>query len=132
MDRLEELKQKYASVLETITKRWVRLDHVHVQDNKLFIGGAAPTEEIKNDVWNAIKAVNPGMDDIMAEIAVDSSLPAPAAAKSYTVQPGDTLSKISKSFYGSASNYMKIAEANNIENPDLIQVGQKLVIPPAE
>ena len=132
MDRLEELKQKYASVFETITKRWVRLDHVHVQDNKLFIGGAAPTEEIKNDVWNAIKAVNPGMDDIMAEIAVDSSLPAPAAAQSYTVQPGDTLSKISKSFYGSASNYMKIAEANNIENPDLIQVGQKLVIPPAE
>ncbi len=132
MDRLEELKQKYASVLETITKRWVRLDHVHVQDNKLFIGGAAPTEEIKNDVWNAIKAVNPGMDDIMAEIAVDSSLPAPAAAQSYTVQPGDTLSKISKSFYGSASNYMKIAEANSIENPDLIQVGQKLLIPPAE
>ena len=132
MDRLDELKQKYASVLETITKRWVRLDHVHVQDNKLVIGAAAPTEEIKNDVWNAIKAVNPGLDDIMAEIAVDSSLPAPPAAQSYTVQPGDTLSKISKAFYGNASQYMKIAEANNIENPDLIQVGQKLVIPPAE
>jgi nucleoid-associated protein YgaU len=132
MERLDELKQKYASVLDTITKRWVRLDHVHVQDNKLFIGAAAPTEEIKNDVWNAIKAVNPGLDDIMAEIVVDSSLPAPSASQSYTVKSGDTLSKISKAFYGDASQYMKIAEANNIDNPDVIQVGQELVIPPAE
>jgi nucleoid-associated protein YgaU len=63
---------------------------------------------------------------------VDSSLPAPSASQSYTVKSGDTLSKISKAFYGDASQYMKIAEANNIDNPDLIQVGQELVIPPAE
>ncbi|MCX6623694.1 MAG: LysM peptidoglycan-binding domain-containing protein [Acidobacteria bacterium] len=132
MERLEELKQKYDSVLEVIKQRWVRLDHLHVQDDKLFIGGAAPTQDIKNDVWNAIKAVNAGLDDIMADITVDSSLPAPPATQNYTVRPGDTLSKISKAFYGNASLYMKIAEANGIENPDRIQVGQELVIPPAE
>lgn len=49
----------------------------------------------------------------------------------YTVQPGDTLSGIALKFYGDASrdSYMKIAKANNIANPDLIQVGQKLRIP---
>lgn len=98
MDRLDGLKQRYASVLETITRRWVRLNHLYVQDNRLFLGAAAPTEEIRNDIWNAIKAINPVLDDIVAEIAVDSSLPAPPAAQRYAVQPGDTLSEISIGF----------------------------------
>jgi nucleoid-associated protein YgaU len=49
----------------------------------------------------------------------------------YTVQSGDTLSEIAQKFYGDASrdSYMKIAKANNLANPDLIKVGQKLQIP---
>ncbi|HEU4742496.1 MAG TPA: LysM peptidoglycan-binding domain-containing protein [Meiothermus sp.] len=49
----------------------------------------------------------------------------------YTVQPGDTLSEIALKFYGDGSreSYMKIAKANNIQDPDLIRVGQKLQIP---
>lgn len=49
----------------------------------------------------------------------------------YTVKSGDTLSAIALHYYGSAgrSSYMKIAEANGIENANLIRVGQKLVIP---
>ena len=63
------------------------------------------------------------------EIAVDS--PARKGWVMYTVQPGDTLSGIALKFYGDASrdSYMKIARANNIANPDLIKVGQKLQIP---
>ena len=51
--------------------------------------------------------------------------------KQYRVQPGDTLSKISKQFYGSANDYMKIFDANRdkLSSPDKIQVGQELVIP---
>jgi len=37
MDRLEELKQKYSAALQTIQQRGVRLSHLHVQDNKLYI-----------------------------------------------------------------------------------------------
>ena len=47
------------------------------------------------------------------------------------MQPGDNLSKISKHFYGDANKYMAIAKANNLEDPDKIKVGQKLVIPEA-
>lgn len=49
----------------------------------------------------------------------------------YTVKSGDTLSAIALHYYGSAgrSSYMKIAEANGIENANLIRVGQELVIP---
>jgi len=49
----------------------------------------------------------------------------------YTVQSGDTLSKIAKQFYGNANDYMKIFEANRdkLNDPNKIQVGQSLVIP---
>ena len=53
-------------------------------------------------------------------------------AQFYTVVAGDTLSKISKQFYGDANRYMKIYEANTpmLKNPDRIYPGQMLRIPP--
>ena len=49
----------------------------------------------------------------------------------YIVMPGDSLSKIAKKFYGKASEYIKIYEANQdiIKDPRLIYPGQKLRIP---
>ena len=58
MDRLEELKNKYKSVLDLISAKGVRLAHMHIQDDKLFLQGAAPSDQIKNDIWNQIKAVD--------------------------------------------------------------------------
>jgi nucleoid-associated protein YgaU len=45
----------------------------------------------------------------------------------YVVKSGDSLSKIT--YYGNANEYKKIAEANNIPDPDKIQAGQQLKIP---
>jgi nucleoid-associated protein YgaU len=47
------------------------------------------------------------------------------------VQPGDSLSKISKEFYGNANQYMKIFEANKdkLSDPDKIKPGMELIIP---
>jgi nucleoid-associated protein YgaU len=113
------------------------LDHLHVQDGKLIIQGAAPNEVCKNHVWDAIKAVDPAYGDVNCDLSIDSSLPVPAdapAGQKYTVQPGDSLSKIAKRFYGHAGAYRKIFEANTdqLDDPDQIQVGQELVIPAAE
>ena len=49
----------------------------------------------------------------------------------YTVKSGDTLSAIALHYYGSASRgaYMKIANANKLDDPNKIYVGQKLKIP---
>lgn len=54
-----------------------------------------------------------------------------SAAQTYTVNKGDTLSKIAKEFYGSANRWHEIFDANRdqISNPDLIQPGQVLKIP---
>lgn len=47
----------------------------------------------------------------------------------YTVQAGDTLSSISFSMYHSALYVKNIMDANEMENPDQIYVGQEIVIP---
>lgn len=56
---------------------------------------------------------------------------ATATHDTYTVVSGDSLSKISKHFYGDASKWNTIWEANKsqIKNPDLVQIGQVLTIP---
>lgn len=140
MADLETLKNKYRSVLDLAKQHGASLSHVHIQNDKLFIQGAAPNEDVKNAIWNQIKSVDSGYSDLSADISIDSSLPQPqtkaAAAtagggsqRSYTVQSGDTLSKIAKEFYGNANQYQQIADANGIADPDKIRAGQELVIP---
>ncbi len=51
------------------------------------------------------------------------------AVRSYTVMSGDTLWGISERFYGEGSQYRRIADANDVGNPDLIHPGQVLRIP---
>ena len=129
MPTFEQLKAKYQAVIDLAKERGVHLTNVHIENDKLLIRGAAPNQDIKNEVWNQIKAVDAVHGDITADIGIDASLPVPA--KIYEVVGGDTLSKIAKKFYGDAGKYMKIFEANRdkLSNPDLIKVGQVLVIP---
>ena len=63
----------------------------------------------------------------------DDILPEPDRTREtfvYTVQPNDWLYKIAAIFYGDPMAYSKIVEDNPlvIENPDKIEVGQKLRI----
>jgi LysM repeat protein len=135
MDRLEELKLKYHSVLNLIHQKGLRMHNLHVQENKLFIKASAGTQDLKNEIWQQIKLVDPAYADLTCDIVIDESLapakPAVPEAKTYTVQPGDSLSKIAKQFYGNANSYMKIFEANKdkLSDPNKIQVGQVLKIP---
>ncbi|KGQ18387.1 Peptidoglycan-binding lysin domain-containing protein [Lysobacter dokdonensis DS-58] len=55
----------------------------------------------------------------------------PAEGTQYTVEKGDTLSHIAKHFYGRASKWHAIFDANRdqLDDPDRIQPGQVLTIP---
>jgi nucleoid-associated protein YgaU len=71
-----------------------------------------------------------------SDVQSGSSSTAPDAdiagtGRSYTVQKGDSLSKIAKREYGDAQQWRRIYEANRstIENPDLIYPGQVIRIP---
>jgi LysM repeat protein len=136
--RFSALKKKYESVLRTIEQQGVHLTNLHVENDKLLIRGQAPTQEAKNRVWDQIKVVDPNFSsDFVADITVDPSASPvaqrtdAAAGQTYTVKPGDTLSKIAQHFYGSSSEYMKIFNANRdkLIDPNKIFPGQDLIIP---
>ena len=134
--QLATLKKKYQSVLDAMYAQKVQVKSVQVEGGKLVVRGEAPTADAKNKVWDAIKQVDASHADLVADInAPAGGVGGPAgggtAPRSYTVQKGDTLSKISKQYYGDAGKYMKIFDANKdkLKDPDKIQVGQVLVIP---
>lgn len=138
-DRFEQLKLKYQSVLNFIQSNGVQLQNVNMEGDKLLIRATAPSADLKNRVWDQIKLVDPNFSDLTADIQAPAAAAAAAAggtsstpaARTYTVQAGDSLSKISKQFYGDANKYMKIFEANKdkLADPDKIKPGQELVIP---
>jgi nucleoid-associated protein YgaU len=134
MPDLEQLKQKYQPVIAAIQKEGGQLQNVNLDGNQLYLKATVNSEEAKNHVWDAIKTVDPSYADLKHDIEVRATAgdaTAKKANQTYTVQPGDNLSKISKQFYGDANKYAVIAKANNLENPDKIKAGQQLIIPAA-
>jgi nucleoid-associated protein YgaU len=139
-DRFEQLKMKYQSVLNFIQTQGVQLQNLNMEGDKLYIRASAPSADLKNRVWDQIKLVDPTASDLIADIQAPEAAAAAAAGASsapsvakrtYTVQAGDNLSKISKQFYGDANKYMKIFEANKdkLSDPDKVKVGTELLIP---
>lgn len=75
-----------------------------------------------------------GIKKLMASTLLISMIASPSVAYSYAeeycvsykVQKGDTLGRIAKEFHTTIEN---IALANKLENPDVIQIGEILIIP---
>lgn len=130
---LDQLKQKYQSVLTTIQNEGAELHNLNMDGNQLYLKATATSEASKNRIWDAIKKVDPSFSDLKHDIDFKQGQGAgsQASGQRYTVKPGDSLSKISQQFYGDAKKYMAIAKANNIEDPDKIRAGQELLIPAA-
>ena len=127
MADLDQLKQKYAPVIQTIegfSELGAKLDSVSLDGDKLYLKGSVPSQVVANRVWDVIKQVDPQYADLHHEITTTGG-----ANQSYTVKSGDTLSKISNRFYGSPNHYSNIAAASNISDPNKIQVGQQITIP---
>lgn len=130
MPTLDQFKAKYASVLDVVRQRNVRLDHLHVEGDRLVMTGAAPSEKIRNEVWNQIKAVDPIYADLQCEIAIDPSLPQPV--RTYTVVAGDSLWRIAQTHLGKGADYPRIIKANPDKLKDeksVIHPGDVLVLP---
>ena len=129
MADLNQLKQKYQPVIDTIqsfSAEGAKVEDVSLDGDKLLLKASVPSEVVANRVWDSIKQVDPSYSDLHHEITTTGG-----NTQSYTIQSGDSLSKISKKFYGDANKYEKIASANSISDPNKIQAGKTITIPAA-
>jgi len=101
---------------------------VEYKDGTVSLGGTAQSAEAMEKAVLMAGNVK-GVDNV----TVDGLSTPPAAEKVeyYTIVSGDTLSGIAQRYYGKASLYPQIFEANRevIKDPDKIYVGQKIRIP---
>jgi LysM repeat protein len=126
------LRDKYNSAIQT-AKGFKMEGSAEERDGKLYFKGLVKSQDEVNKIWDAIKTVPDWRNDVVADVKIDPNAPKAAAAATYTVKSGDTLSKIAKEHLGDANAYMKIFEANKdqLSDPDKIKPGQVLKIPSA-
>lgn len=133
MEQFDQLKLKYQSVINLAKAKGVSLSHVHMEGGKLLIKGRAPSQDVKNDVWNQIKLVDAAFADLTCDLAIDEGLaPPPPAQRIYTVKKGDSLWKIAAENLGNGAHYPKIIAANPDRLKDeksVIHPGDELVLP---
>jgi LysM repeat protein len=115
--------------------------NVNMEGPKLLIRGVAPSAEVKNKIWDQVKLIDATYSDLVCDLSLSKQAPVTMSAgasasggqnqRRYTVKSGDTLSKISREFYGDANQYTKIFNANRdtLRDPNTISPGQELVIP---
>ncbi len=145
-ERVDQLRK------ESITKSLAALDiegeqvSVTVTGEIATLKGSAPSQEALEKM--VLCAGNQyGISQVDCQLTVDAPAAAPAPSptataqataapadqpKFYTVKAGDTLGKIAAEYYGNASKYTVIFEANRpmLTDPDKIYPGQSLRIPP--
>ncbi len=129
------LRDKYSYAIQTAKN--LHMDGAaEERDGKLYFNGTVRTQDEANQIWNAIKTIPDWRNDIVADIKASGGQTAGTSGQgeqTYTVKPGDTLSKIAQHMLGDANAYMEIFNANRdqLTNPDQIKPGQVLKIPQA-
>jgi nucleoid-associated protein YgaU len=124
------LREKYDHAIQT-AKSFRMQGSAEERDGKLYFKGTVQTQAEANKIWDAIKTNPDWQKDIIADIQATGPATDAAAAHTYTVQPGDTLSKIAKQHLGDANAYNQIFELNRdqLSDPDKIKPGQVLKLP---
>jgi nucleoid-associated protein YgaU len=127
--KLEQMKRTKA--LQNLLQKYA----LEVKDLKISIDGDTATVSGQCDSQAEREKVVLALGNVAGIARVDDRLevvkPEPPA-QLHTVVAGDTLSKIAKKYYGNASKYPVIFEANKpmLKDPDKIYPGQVLRIPP--
>ena len=122
------LQVKYSPVLALAQELKLQALNVKEEAGKLNLSGTVNTQYEKNKIWDKIKEVGgEGQTEVSADLKVLNT----EYFNLHTVESGENLSKISKLYYKDANKYMQIFNANKdqLTNPDMIKVGQKIKIP---
>ena len=126
-NREEDAPDKIAAYIEEDNPGVSNLQ-VDVKDGVVTLAGEADSAEAVEKAMlmagNVAGVKEVRADKVVAHEATDK-------VDYYEIVSGDTLSAIAQRYYGKASAYPKIFEANRevIKDPDKIYVGQKIRIP---
>jgi len=132
----EQIQQQEKSaeigILNYISSQGLPVDGVTVRfdssTSTVTVSGQAPDQQTREKIILCCGNVEgvAQVDDQMTVAQTEAE-----TSQFYTVQKGDTLSKIAGQYYGDVNKYMTIFEANKpmLSDPDKIYPGQMLRIP---
>ena len=126
---MSQLTDKYGDAYILATNLGGTNLNAQEDNGHLTITGTLPTRYDVNQVWDKVKEIDPALT------AGDLTLNLTAARNDiygeYEVQPGDNLSKIASLVTQDKLSYQQIFDANSdqLDDPNTIRVGQRLVIP---
>ncbi len=121
------LMDKYSDLFALANQIGLKNPDVKEDAGKLKISGQTEYQLEANRLWDNIKTHQGWESEIVANIQAQRK----DVFGVHTVESGDTLSKLAKSYLGDPNRYMEIFKVNadTLTNPDKIKVGQKLNIP---
>lgn len=135
--KFARLKEKYLSALNMADSMGARVDALYVEGDRLVARITASDQSSADQIVGAFNSIDSSYGDLDLQVNAQQQQQYEQAAETqqveiYTVKSGDSLWKIARNHYGDGSRYMDIFYANRdkISDPDMIQVGQELVIPP--
>jgi nucleoid-associated protein YgaU len=122
------LKEKYQSLLDYGSSLNIKDVQVTESAGTLSIKGLAPYQFDKDRFWDKAKTFANWEKEVAINIAVEKT----DSYGFYTIQSGDTLSKLAKAHLGDARRYMEIFKLNTdkLKDPDKIMAGQTIKLPP--
>jgi len=126
------LIEKYQSLIDMANQLGISGLNVQEENGVLNVEGIAGSAEAKQQLWDEYGRLDPNYRS--GEVVMNISAPegsgsgSSGSGSTYTVQSGDSLSRIG-SKYG--VSWQKIYEANRdkLDDPDKIRPGQELTIP---
>jgi hypothetical protein len=137
--RFEQLKQKYQGALDTADQQQIQLLNLHVQMTSCLSKVSLPPNRqrmpsgTKSRLPTQVTVISPPKSALIAVVRraqrqVAEPLAGRRTRSSLVIRSG----KISKQFYGDSDEYMRIFYANRdkLNDPNMIQVGQQLTVPP--
>ena len=121
------LQEKYQSLIDLANSSGISGLNITEGEGFIKIEGSAPSADVKQRLWDEYGRLDP--DYRSGDLVLNVTAPE-AAQNTYTVQSGDSLSKIGSKH---GVSWQQIFEANRdkISDPDKIYPGQELTIPSA-
>jgi nucleoid-associated protein YgaU len=121
------VQEKYQTLLELANQNGTTYE-LSEADGVLNVVGTAPSAEAKQQLWDEYNRIDP--DYKGGDLILNISTTEGAAAHTYTVESGDSLSRIGHK-YGIAWKAIYDANRDKLDDPDKIYPGQELTIPGA-